>query len=217
MQAYTLVIGNKAYSSWSLRPWLLMKHTGIEFRENRISLYQEGAKQNLLRESGAGKVPVLRHGNLTIWDSLAICEYLAEKHPEKRLWPADAGVRAHARSTSAEMHSGFGNLRSLMPMNVRRKIPNRAKTPEVSADIARIQDIWEECRGRFGKAGPFLYGEFCIADAMYAPVVTRFDTYGVALSDTAAAYSRQILALPAFRQWVAEANAETEVVPQYEA
>lgn len=217
MQAYTLVIGNKAYSSWSLRPWLLMKHAGIGFEENRISLYQEDAKQNLLRHSGAGKVPVLRHGDLTIWDSLAICEYLAEKHPEQLLWPADAAVRAHARSTSAEMHSGFGNLRSQMPMNVRRRIPNRAKTPEASSDIARIQEIWEECRGRFGGAGPFLYGEFSIADAMYAPVVSRFHTYEVTLSDTAATYSRHILGLPAFLEWVAGANAETEVVPQYEA
>lgn len=217
MQAYTLVIGNKAYSSWSLRPWLLMKHAGIGFEENRISLYQEGAKQNLLRHSGAGKVPVLRHGDLTIWDSLAICEYLAEKHPEQRLWPADAAVRAHARSTSAEMHSGFGNLRSQMPMNVRRKIPNRAKTPEASADIARIKAIWDECLGRYGRSGPFLYGGFSIADAMYAPVVSRFHTYGVELSGAADAYAQHILGLPAFRQWIAEANAETEVVPQYEA
>ncbi|HEX7810563.1 MAG TPA: glutathione S-transferase C-terminal domain-containing protein, partial [Burkholderiales bacterium] len=144
------------------------------------------------------------------------CEYLAEKHPEKRLWPADAPVRAHARSTSAEMHSGFGNLRSQMPMNVRRKIPNRATTREASADIARIQEIWEECRSRFGRTGPFLYGEFSIADAMFAPVVSRFHTYGVALSDTGADYSRHILALPAFLEWVAAANAETEVNPSYE-
>lgn len=216
MQAYTLIIGNKAYSSWSLRPWLLMKHAGIGFEENRISLYEHDSKQTLLRYSGAGKVPVLRHGELIIWDSLAICEYLAEKHPEKRLWPADAAVRAHARSTSAEMHSGFGNLRSQMPMNVRRKIPNRATTREASADIARIQEIWEECRSRFGGTGPFLYGEFSIADAMFAPVVSRFHTYGVALSDTGADYSRHILALPAFLEWVAAANAETEVNPSYE-
>jgi glutathione S-transferase len=216
MQAYTLIIGNKAYSSWSLRPWLLMKHAGIGFEENRISLYEHDSKQTLLRHSGAGKVPVLRHGELIIWDSLAICEYLAEKHPEKRLWPADAAVRAHARSTSAEMHSGFGNLRSQMPMNVRRKIPNRATTREASADIARIQEIWEECRSRFGGTGPFLYGEFSIADAMFAPVVSRFHTYGVALSDTGADYSRHILALPAFLEWVAAANAETEVNPSYE-
>ncbi len=217
MNAYTLVIGNKAYSSWSLRPWLLMKHTGIGFGEIRISLYQEGAKENLLRHSGAGKVPVLRHADLTVWDSLAICEYLAEKHPEKLLWPADAATRALARSISAEMHSGFSNLRNQMPMNVRRKIPNRATTPVASDDIARIKAIWDECLGRFGGTGPFLFGGFSIADAMYAPVVSRFHTYGVELTGRADAYSRTILDLPAFRQWVADANAETEFAPQYEA
>lgn len=217
MNAYTLVIGNKAYSSWSLRPWLLMKEAGIGFEETRISLYQKGAKESLLRHSGAGKVPVLRHGDLTVWDSLAICEYLAERHPGKRLWPADAAARAHARSISAEMHSGFSNLRNQMPMNVRRRILNRAITPEASVDISRIKAIWEECLGRFAGTGPFLFGEFSIADAMYAPVVSRFHTYGVELSGTADAYARNILALPAFRQWVADANAETEVAPQYEA
>jgi len=216
MNEYTLVIGNKAYSSWSLRPWLLMKHAGIGFDETRISLYELGAKENLLQQSGAGKVPVLRHGGLTVWDSLAICEYLAEKHPGKRLWPADAAARAHARSVSAEMHSGFGNLRNQMPMNVRRRIPNRATTPEGSADVARIKAIWEECLGRSGRSGPFLYGEFSIADAMYAPVVSRFHTYSVELSGAADAYAQAILGLPAFREWVAGANAETEVAPQYE-
>ena len=217
MNAYTLVIGNKAYSSWSLRPWLLMKYTGIGFDEIRISLYQEGAKESLLRHSGAGKVPVLRHGDLTVWDSLAICEYLAEKHPEKHLWPADAATRAHARSVSAEMHSGFSNLRNQMPMNVRHKLPNRATTSVVSEDIARIKAIWEECLDRFGATGPFLFGGFSIADAMYAPVVSRFHTYGVEFTGRADAYSRTILDLPAFRQWVADANAETEFAPQYEA
>ena len=216
MNEYTLVIGNKAYSSWSLRPWLLMKHAGIAFGETRISLYQIDAKENLLRHSGAGKVPVLQHGDLTIWDSLAICEYLAEKHPDKQLWPMKASVRAQARSVSAEMHSGFASLRNHMPMNVRRKIPNRAATPEASVDIARIQTIWEDCRSRHAKAGAFLFGDFSIADAMYAPVVSRFHTYEVPLSAATAAYSQTILALPAFRQWVAEANAETEVAPQYE-
>ena len=217
MNAYTLVIGNKAYSSWSLRPWLLMKEAGIGFEETRISLYQPGAKESLLRHSGAGKVPVLHHADLTVWDSLAICEYLAEKHPEKRLWPADAAARAHARSISAEMHSGFSSLRNQMPMNVRRRIPNRVITPELTADISRINAIWEECLGRFAGTGPFLFGEFSVADAMYAPVVSRFHTYGVKMSGTVDAYSRSILALPSFRQWVAEANAESEVVPQYEA
>lgn len=213
---YTLVIGNKAYSSWSLRPWLLMKHAGIPFEEVKLSLYQEGAKQRLLSHSGAGKVPVLRDGDLTIWDSLAIAEYLAEKHPERKLWPADSKARAQARSASAEMHSSFSSLRSQMPMNVRRRVP-RKPTPEVAADIARIQAIWTDCRGRFGAGGPFLFGTFCIADAMYAPVASRFHTYGVDLAEPSRAYAQTLLGLPAFQAWVADANAETEVNPQYEA
>jgi glutathione S-transferase len=213
---YTLVIGNKAYSSWSLRPWLLMKHAGIPFEEKKLSLYQEGAKQQLLSHSGAGKVPVLHDGKETIWDSLAIAEYLAEKHPERKLWPADPAARAQARSVSAEMHSGFSNLRNQMPMNVRRRIP-RTPSAEVALDIARIQAIWTQCRLRFGAGGPFLFGAFSIADAMYAPVASRFHTYGVELADPARVYAGTLLALPAFLAWVADANAETEVNPQYEA
>jgi glutathione S-transferase len=216
MDNYSLIIGNKAYSSWSMRPWLLMKQFGIAFSETRISLYADGAKEQLLRHSGAGKVPVLRHGSLTVWDSLAICEYLAERHPEKGLWPADPGARAHARSASAEMHSGFTSLRSQMPMNVRKLIPRSTRSADTDADIARIQSIWEECRGRFGRDGAFLYGAFSIADAMYAPVVTRFKTYGVELTGVAAAYCREILQLPALRAWVEQAHAEPEIVAQYE-
>lgn len=216
MDEYTLIIGNKAYSSWSMRPWLLMRQAGIAFAETQVSLYAEGAKEQLLQHSGAGKVPVLRHGSLTIWDSLAICEYLAERHPEKRLWPADPAARAHARSASAEMHSGFISLRSQMPMNVRKRIPRTARAAEVDADIGRIQAIWQESRTRFGKSGPFLYGSFSIADAMYAPVVTRFNTYGVELAGTASAYSREILQLPAMCAWVEQAHTEPEIVAQYE-
>ncbi|HEX4986872.1 MAG TPA: glutathione S-transferase family protein [Burkholderiales bacterium] len=213
---YVLVIGNKAYSSWSLRPWLLMRHAGIAFDEARVSLYQPGAKQVLLDHSGAGKVPVLHDGAQTIWDSLAIAEYLAEKHPEHGLWPADAAARAVARSVSAEMHSGFSSLRSQMPMNVRRRIP-RQPGAEAAADIARIQSIWVDCRKRFGAGGPFLFGAFSIADAMYAPVASRFQTYGVGLAEPAGAYAQTLLDLPAFQAWVTGARAETEVNPQYEA
>ncbi|HWA13267.1 MAG TPA: glutathione S-transferase family protein [Burkholderiales bacterium] len=213
---YRLVIGNKAYSSWSLRPWLLMKHAGIAFEEVKVSLYRPDAKQVLLSHSGAGKVPVLHDGGQTIWDSLAIAEYLAEKHPDRRLWPADPAARAQARSASAEMHSGFSNLRSQMPMNVRRRIARRPST-EVAADIARIQSIWSDCRKRFGAGGPFLFGAFSIADAMYAPVASRFHTYGVELAEPARAYAQALLALPAFQAWVADAHAEAEVNPQYEA
>ena len=217
MPNLVLVIGNKAYSSWSLRPWLLMRQAGIAFDEIRVSLYQEGAKQKILQYSASGRVPVLRHGNLTIWDSLAICEYLVEQYPEKQLWPAETAARAHARSISAEMHAGFTNLRSQMPMNVRREIPGRARTPEVAGEIARIEAIWNDCRSRHGKRGPFLFGAFSIADAMYAPVVSRLRTYGVALAEEAGKYAASIHALPAMQEWIAGARAETEVNPQYES
>lgn len=216
MSNLVLVIGNKAYSSWSLRPWLLMKQAGIAFEEIHLSLYAEGAKQKLLEHSAAGKVPVLKDGDLTVWDSLAICEYLAERYPEKQLWPAQPAARARARSISAEMHSGFTNLRNQMPMNVRREIPGRARTPEVAADVARVETIWNECRSRHGADGPFLFGAFCIADAMYAPVASRFRTYGVALAGAGAQYAAAIHALPAMREWIAGAHAEAEVNPQYE-
>lgn len=193
-----------------------MKHLDLAFEERVLPLDTPEFSRDIGLTSPSKRVPILKHGALLVWDSLAICEYLAERHPEKRLWPADAAARAHARSVSAEMHSGFGNLRSQMPMNVRRRVAGRARTPEVLADIARIGAIWEECRGRFGATGPFLYGEFSIADAMYAPVVSRFHTYGVESAGAAAGYAQTILGLPAFRQWVAEANAEAEVVPQYE-
>ena len=217
MPNLVLVIGNKAYSSWSLRPWLLMKQVGIVFDEIRLSLYEDGAKQKLLQYSATGKVPVLMDGDLTIWDSLAICEYLADKYAEKRLWPSAMAARACARSISAEMHSGFTNLRTRMPMNVRRAIPGRAKTPEVVAEIARIETIWNDCRSRFGSQGSFLFGPFSIADAMYAPVVSRLRTYGVTLAGEAREYAAAIHALPAMQEWIAGAHAETEVNPQYES
>jgi glutathione S-transferase len=217
MPNLVLVIGNKAYSSWSLRPWLLMKQAGIGFEEIRLSLYEEGAKRKLLQYSAAGKVPVLKDGDLTIWDSLAICEYLAEKHPQKHLWPVEAAARAQARSVSAEMHSGFANLRNQMPMNVRREIKARPATPEVAAEVTRIETIWNECRGQHGVRGAFLFGAFSIADAMYAPVASRLRTYGVTLAGAAAQYVSTIHALPAMREWIAAAHAETEVNPQYES
>jgi glutathione S-transferase len=217
MSTLILVIGNKAYSSWSMRPWLLMKQSGIPFEEVRLSLYAEGAKQNILRHSPTGKVPVLNDGGLTIWDSLAICEYLAEKYPHMRLWPADVKWRAHARAISAEMHSGFAHLRTQMPMNVRREIPGRTRTPEVSAEVARIEAIWNQCRKEYGSRGAFLFGDFSIADAMYAPVVSRLHTYRVTLDGLAAQYASAIHALPAMLEWIAGARAETEVNPQYEA
>jgi glutathione S-transferase len=216
MSTLVLIIGNKAYSSWSLRPWLLMKQGGIAFDEVSLSLYAEGAKQNLLRHSPSGRVPVLEDGDLRVWDSLAICEYLAEKYPDKRLWPADRKARAQARAVSAEMHSGFGQLRAQMPMNVRREIPHRAVPADVAAEIARIEAIWNDCRAKYAARGPFLFGAFSIADAMFAPVVSRLRTYGVPVGGAAQHYAREIHALPAMGEWIAGAHAETEVNPQYE-
>jgi glutathione S-transferase len=214
MPGYTLVIGNKAYSSWSLRPWLLMKQAGIAFEEVRIPLYQDAHAARIRRYSPAGKVPVLVDGATTLWESLAICEYLAERHTDKRLWPEDTGVRAHGRTISAEMHAGFAALRGNMTMNVRRVVPRPAAPADVAADIARIEAIWSECLRRYG--GPFLLGSFSIADAMFAPVATRFKTYMVALTPSAQQYCDGLLALPAMKEWYSAAAAETEVLPQYE-
>ena len=214
MARYTLVIGNKAYSSWSLRPWLLMKHAGIAFDEVRIPLYQDGHVAKIRGYSAAGKVPVLIDGGITVWESLAICEYVAERHPGKQLWPDDPGVRAYGRAISTEMHAGFAALRGNMGMNVRRVMPAVAIPPEVAADIARVEAIWSESLRRYG--GPFLLGTFSIADVMFAPVATRFKTYAVALSASAQSYADRLLALPAMKEWYAVAAAETEVLPQFE-
>jgi glutathione S-transferase len=208
MAAPLLVVGNKNYSSWSLRPWLAMKVLGIPFREQRVPLYGAGSKEELLRHSPAGKVPVLVDGDLAVWDSLAILETLAERNPG--LWPADAAQRARARSISAEMHSGFANLRNHMSMNVRRRFPDKGRTPEVLAEIRRIVEIWSACRG------PFLFGAFCAADAMYAPVVLRFRTYEVELPPVCRAYADAVLALPALQEWMRDAERETETLPQFE-
>jgi glutathione S-transferase len=201
-----LVIGNKNYSSWSLRPWLAMKVLGLKFEERRISLYVPGAKEQILQDSPAGKVPVLIDGGTRVWDSLAILEYLAEK--SGRLWPADAAMRARARSVSAEMHSGFASLRNHMSMNIRKRYPDKGRTPEVLQEIARINAIWSEAKG------PFLFGAFSAADAMYAPVVLRFRTYEVGVANRA--YYDAVLALPAMQEWIADAERERESLPQFE-
>jgi len=214
MTQYRLVIGNKAYSSWSLRPWLLMKEAGLAFEEIRIPLYQDGHAAKIRQHAPAGRVPVLHDGAVTVWDTLAICEYLAERHPEKNLWPASVAARAQARAVSAEMHAGFAALRSNLWMNVRRTFPGTGITPEVARDIARIEALWGDCLSRYG--GPFLFGAFGIADAMYAPVATRFKTYAVALGTDTQCYAERLLALSSMRAWYADAAAETEVLPQFE-
>lgn len=205
-----LVIGNKNFSSWSLRPWLLLKQAGLPFREIPVHLRQADTKAQILAHSPSGKVPALIDGDLTVWDSLAICEYLAEKASLNHvdLWPADPKARAEARSVSAEMHSGFAALRQQMSMEVAASRPGEGQTPEVLADIARIAALWTSCRERFAAAGPFLFGDFSVADAMYAPVAFRFHTYGVELPPLAAAYRDTLLALPAMQEWAAGARAE---------
>lgn len=205
----TLVIGNKNYSSWSMRPWVALSAFGIAFQEVRVLLDQPDTASRIAEYSAAGRVPVLIAGDMTIWDSLAICEYLAEQFPEKHMWPQDAAARAMARSVSAEMHSGFGGLRSAMSMNIRVSLPGRGRTPEAQGDIGRISEIWEECLSRFGHHR-FLFGDFSIADAFFAPVVMRFRTYGVSLAPALQAYCERMEAHPAVARWVSEALAETE-------
>ena len=216
MPDLTLVIGNKNYSSWSLRPWLLLKQAGIPFHEQFIPIRSANWDTQILGLSPSGKVPALMHGEVRVWDSLAICEYLAERFPEKQLWPAAVAARAEARSVSAEMHSGFMGLRQNMFMNIRRRMPTRGRTPEALADIERIVAIWNSCRDRYAAGGPFLFGAFSIADAMYAPVALRFETYAVLTDGAASDYASTLLALPALQEWVAAAHAEQEQLAHYE-
>jgi len=213
MSVPILVIGNKNYSSWSLRPWLAMKVLDIPFQELRIPLYAPGSAQEVLRYSPSGKVPCLVDGVMRIWDSLAILEYLAESHP---LWPEEPAARAVARSASAEMHSGFQALRQNMSMNVRKRYPGKGRTPESLADIARIFALWTECREQFGRPGEFLFGRFSAVDAMYAPVVLRLRTYDVELPQVGREYADAVLALPAMREWIAAAERETERIEKFD-
>lgn len=214
----TLYIGNKNYSSWSFRPWLAMKATNITFEEVFIPIYTDAKdKQRLLDVSPAGKVPILADGEVTVWDSIAIIEYLAEKFPQARLWPQDSALRAHARAISAEMHGGFGGLRRECGMNIHRPIRAKALSEEAKENIARVQEIWTDCCKRYGEAGPFLFGTFSAADAMYAPVVHRFRTYDIEVTPPVRAYMDTMLAHPAFAQWTAEALGETLMIERFEA
>ena len=213
----TLVIGNKNYSSWSMRPWIALKAGGIAFEEVMIPLYTGAEdKARILGFTPSGKVPALIDGDVTVWDSLAIIEYAAEHFPEAGLWPQDPARRAHARSISAEMHSGFMALRNECGMNLHRRVEAKALSDDAKANIARIQEIWAECHTRYGKIGPYLFGEFSGADAMYAPIVHRFRTYAIELSPPAQAYMKTMQALSAFRQWTEEALAETLVIERFE-
>lgn len=208
MKELTLVVATKNYSSWSLRPYLALAHTGQPFREVVVPLGAPDTATTIAKYSPSGRVPALLHGELVIWDSLAICEYLAELFPQARLWPEDAAVRAVARSVTAEMHSSFAALRNNMPMNLRARRPGEGMAPGVAEDISRITSLWRECRSRHGQGGPFLFGAFSIADAFYAPVVTRFVTYGVELDAVCGAYRDAVLALPTLKTWTQAALGE---------
>jgi glutathione S-transferase len=211
-----LIIGNKNYSSWSFRPWLAMKVAGIEFQETLISLEAADFKSRLMAMSGTGKVPLLIDADTRVWESLAILEYLAEKFPAAGLWPHDQAARAHARAIGSEMHAGFQALRRQLPMNVRRPIIARRIEADAQADVARIDAIWNQCRSRFAAAGPFLYGTFGAADAMYAPVVWRFHTYAIEVSGVAREYMRALMALPAWAEWREAARREPWILPHDE-
>ncbi len=206
MSNLTLVIGNRNYSSWSLRPWMLLKHLGLEFREVQIRLDTPTTKDEIEQYGPSGRLPVLLDGELRVWDSIAICEYVAEL--AGRGWPREAAARAVARSVCAEMHSGFGNLRTEWPMNARARNRHTLITPGLESDIDRVDEIWNDCRGRFGAAGPWLFGEYSVADAMYAPVVLRFNTYGARVSETARWYMATALEDAALQSWLAAAKAE---------
>jgi glutathione S-transferase len=216
MADFTIYIGNKNYSSWSLRAWLMVKAARIAFDEVLIPLYEPQSRAELVRHSPSGKVPALHHGEVVVWESLAIGEYLAEQVPQARLWPTDHAARAVARSASAEMHAGFANLRRHLPMNMRSVFAGREIIPEIQADLDRIAAIWRDCRRRYGAGGRYLFGGFTIADAMFAPVVSRLRTYLITLDDEAQAYAEALWATPALQEWVAAANDEPMIVEQFE-
>jgi glutathione S-transferase len=212
---WRLVIGNKNYSSWSMRPWVAMRAFNIPFREIAIELGEPDSTEKIARYSPSGRVPVLLADGMAVWDSLAICEFVAEQFPEKNMWPSNMQARATARAICAEMHSGFAGLRSAMWMNIRARFPGKGRTPEAQGDIGRIVEIWENCLSDYGPH-QFLFGDFSIADAYFAPVVMRFRTYGVWLPPALQAYADRVAAHPAVEQWVSGALAEKARMEKYD-
>ena len=210
MKPLKLAIANKNYSSWSMRPWVLLTQAGIAFEEIQLKFSDEGKVGGIEPYSPTRQVPVLIAGGEPVWDSLAIGEAVAEMFPDKQLWPADARARQVARSICAEMHAGFRSLRSAMPMNIRASHPGKGMSPAVQKDIDRVAEIWESCRARFGAGGELLFGQFTVADAFYAPVATRFATYAVTLPPVAQRYANALLGLPSVLEWMAQARRETE-------
>ena len=214
--ALRLLIGNKNYSSWSFRPWIAMKVAGLDFEEQVISLDDLDFKATVLKVSPAGKVPVLIDGDVRVWESLAILEHLAENFPDAGLWPAERQARAQARAVASEMHGGFVPLRSECPMNFWRTVKPRALSEGARGNVARIDAMWSDCRARYGQGGPFLFGRFSAADAMYAPVVARFHTYAVEVGPASRAYMAAMMALPAWQDWKQAALREPWVLPHDE-
>lgn len=212
MSAPVLYIGNKNYSSWSLRPWLVYRHFGLPFEEKLIPLFDENWDDAIAKVSPSHKVPCLVAGDLAVWETLAIIEYAADCHPDKPIWPADPEGRAVARAAACEMHAGFGAMRAAMPMNTRKSLPGRGHTPEALKDVARITALWQHCRTTYGKDGDFLFGGFSAADAMYAPVASRFTTYAVELDPVSKAYVDAVMTLPAMQAWCAAGRAEPWII-----
>jgi len=213
---FKLVVGNKAYSSWSLRPWILLAHFHIPFEEVVVPMYQPDSRKKLLKYSPTGLVPALIDGEIVVWESLAIVEYVAEAFPKKAIWPRDKAARAHARAISAEIHAGFAALRAHCPTNFIRVPKRREPTPQVETDVARIEKIWSGARKAFGAEGPFLFGDFSAADAMYAPVVNRFHVYEIPVGRVAKAYMKAMLATPAYQAWLADAAKEPWPLPSFQ-
>jgi glutathione S-transferase len=211
-----LILANKAYSSWSLRPWILLGHFKIPFEELVIPMDQPETRANMLKYAPTGKCPSLLDGKIAVWESLAIIEYVAETYPNKAIWPRGKAARAQARSLANEMHAGFGALRQVCPTNFRRPVRAIALSAEVQADVARIEAAWAHARENFGTGGPYLFGRFSAADAMFAPVVNRFHVYDIPVSGPTRAYMETIMALPVWKSWIADAHAEPWRIERYD-
>ncbi|MHC5064382.1 MAG: glutathione S-transferase family protein [Planctomycetota bacterium] len=216
MSEFKLVIGNQNYSSWSMRGWLAMKLSGVNFSVEKLWLDEDLDRRERLARTPAGRVPALMHGDFCVWDSLAIAEYMADLCPDAAMWPKDPKARARARSVVAEMHSGFVALRAKLPMNCRAQREERDRGPEVAKEVERVAEIWAGCRRDFGSGGDYLFGEYCLADAFYAPVASRFRTYAVRLEGEAKGYCETILAHPDVREWVDAGKAEKHLMVAYE-
>jgi len=216
MPDLTLIFGNKNYSSWSLRPWVFMKHHQIDFEEKRVALLTATTDEKLAQYNSDFKVPILKEGSLVIWDSLAILEYISEKYLEAAGWPREVNARAIARSVSAEMHSSFANVRNELPMNCRKKFQNIKLSPEAEREIERIKTLWRNCRSLFGDEGEWLFGKYSIADAMFAPVALRFDGYNIPLAGVEQDYVRSVLKQPYIIEWIEAGKAEKEVIERDE-